>query len=148
MVNVQRRNLLDSSAPNPSVETLLHAFMPDKFIDHTHANAVLALTDQPDGEAVCREVYGDRVALVPYIMPGFDLAKKAAAVREEHGPCEGMILLKHGIFAFGETAREAYEWMVALVTMAEQRLAERRKPIFAPGGLPPAHARPGDVAPI
>lgn len=148
MVNVQRRNLLDSTAPNPSVETLLHAFLPHKFIDHTHANAVLALTDQPDGEAICRELYGDRVALVPYIMPGFDLAKKAAEVHERHGPCDGMILLKHGIFSFGETAREAYERMVELVTMAEERLAEGRKRTFAPGPVPPALARPGDVAPI
>ena len=65
MVRAQRANLLDPGAPNPSVETLLHAFLPHKFIDHTHSTAVLALTDQPDGEAVVREVYGDRVAYVP-----------------------------------------------------------------------------------
>ncbi|MEL0013472.1 MAG: class II aldolase/adducin family protein, partial [Alphaproteobacteria bacterium] len=58
MVNVQRRNLLDSKAPNPSVETLLHAFLPHKFVDHTHSTAVLALTDQPDGAKICRDVYG------------------------------------------------------------------------------------------
>jgi len=58
---------LDSSAPNPSVETLLHAFLPQKFIDHTHANAVLALTDQPDGEAICRDVFGDRMGHVPAV---------------------------------------------------------------------------------
>src|SRR6266566_3100730 len=80
MVNVQRCNLLDSKAPNPSVETLLHAFLPHKFIDHTHSNAVLALTDQPDGEALARDVFGRRAALVPYIMPGFALAKKASEV--------------------------------------------------------------------
>ena len=77
MVNVQRANLLDTTAPNPSVETLLHAFLPHKFIDHTHSNAVLALTDQPDGEALAREVFGKRVGFVPYIMPGFALAKTA-----------------------------------------------------------------------
>ena len=77
MVNVQRANLLDSTAPNPSVETLLHAFLPHKFIDHTHANAVLALTDQPDGEALCTKVFGKTMGLVPYIMPGFALAKKS-----------------------------------------------------------------------
>jgi rhamnose utilization protein RhaD (predicted bifunctional aldolase and dehydrogenase) len=66
MVNVQRSNLLDSTAPNPSVETLLHAFIPHKFVDHTHADAVLALTDQPNGGEICAEVYGDRMALVPY----------------------------------------------------------------------------------
>ena len=70
MVNFQRINLLDSTAPNPSVETLLHAFLPHKFIDHTHSTAVLALTDQPGGEAMVREVYGDKVAYVPYTIPG------------------------------------------------------------------------------
>jgi rhamnose utilization protein RhaD (predicted bifunctional aldolase and dehydrogenase) len=80
MVRLQRANLIDPAAPNPSVETLLHAFIPHKFIDHTHSTAVLALTDQPDGEALCREVYGARVGYVPYLMPGFGLAKAAAEV--------------------------------------------------------------------
>ncbi len=75
MVNAQRVNLLDSSAPNPSVETLLHAFLPHKFIDHTHSNAVLALSDQKNGDALCRRVFGKRMGYVPYIMPGFDLSK-------------------------------------------------------------------------
>ena len=78
MVNVQRLNLLDSAAPNPSVETLLHAFLPHKFVDHTHAAAVLSLVDQPDGEALAREVYDGRMGIVPYIAPGFGLAKAAA----------------------------------------------------------------------
>lgn len=66
MVNVQRLNLLDASAPNPSVETLLHAFLPHKFIDHTHAAAVLSIVDQPDGEALAREVYDGRMGIVRY----------------------------------------------------------------------------------
>ena len=82
MVNVQRLNLLNSSAPNPSVETLLHAFLPHKFVDHTHAAAVLSLVDQPDGEALAREVYDGRMGIVPYIAPGFGLAKEAARVFE------------------------------------------------------------------
>ncbi len=106
MVNFQRGNLLDSSAPNPSVETLLHAFLPHKFVDHTHANAVLALTDQPDGEKICREVFGGRVALVPYVMPGFALAKACADIYERTPDIEGLILLKHGIFSFGGSARQ------------------------------------------
>ena len=109
MVNVQRLNLLDSSAPNPSVETLLHAFLPHKFVDHTHAAAVLSLVDQPDGEALAREVYDGRMGFVPYIAPGFGLAKAAAKAFEEKPDVEGLILHKHGIFTFGETAREAYE---------------------------------------
>ena len=89
MVNVQRANLLDSKAPNPSVETLLHAFLPHKFIDHTHSNAVLALTDQPDGAELAADLYGKRAALVPYVMPGFALAKKAAEVARGQSRCRG-----------------------------------------------------------
>ena len=82
MVRIQRANLLDPGAPNPSVETLLHAFLPHKFIDHTHSTAVLSLADQPDAAARCAELYGGRFGLVPYVMPGFLLAKKAAEVFE------------------------------------------------------------------
>ncbi len=87
MVNFQRINLLDSTAPNPSVETLLHAFLPHKFVDHTHSTAVLAITDRPDGEAVARDLYGSRVAYVPYTIPGFALAKGASPrhLRQESG---------------------------------------------------------------
>jgi len=135
MVNLQRRNLLDSTAPNPSVETLLHAWVPHRFIDHTHANAVLVLTDQPDGEAICRDLYGDRAAIVPYIMPGFDLAKAAKAVTDAQPEAEGMILLKHGIFTFGADAREAYERMIEMVTLAEERIARAapRAAVTGPG---------------
>jgi len=124
MVDIQRANLLEPRAPNPSVETLLHAFLPHRYIDHTHANAVLALTDQPDGEALCREVYGGTMGLVDYIMPGFALARKAAEVYRADPNVEGLILLKHGIFTFGETARQAYERMIDKVSQAEQRIAE------------------------
>ncbi|HZS83082.1 MAG TPA: bifunctional aldolase/short-chain dehydrogenase [Stellaceae bacterium] len=148
MVNFQRANLLDSAAPNPSVETLLHAFLPHKFIDHTHSTAVLALADQPDCEAACRAVYGKRVGLVPYVMPGFALAKKAAAIFEEDPEVEGLILLRHGIFTFGETAREAYERMIAMVSLAETRVAGGRRAVFAPRTLPPHLAAPAAVAPI
>ena len=148
MVNLQRGNLLDSAAPNPSVETLLHAFLPAKFVDHTHATAVLALTDQPEGEALCREIYGNRMALVPYIMPGFALAKKAAEIYERDPRVEGLILLKHGIFTLGATAREAYERMIAMVTLAEERLTRgRRTPGSGPGAFAAA-ALPSTLAPV
>ncbi|MEA2822556.1 MAG: hypothetical protein QOJ86_4560 [Bradyrhizobium sp.] len=147
MVRVQRANLIDPASPNPSVETLLHAFIPHKFVDHTHSTAVLALTDQPDGEALCREVLGARVGYVPYVMPGFGLAKAAAQVFDADPSVEGLILVKHGIFSFGADARESYERMIALVTLAEQRLAKNRKPAFVGARLP---ARPAlaDVAPV
>src|SRR5262245_30502686 len=100
MVNAQRTRMLDASAPNPSVETLLHAFLPHKFIDHSHADAILALVDQPDGEAICRERFGKRFGIVPYIMPGFALSQLAAEVYEQNTKVEGLVLLKHGLFTF------------------------------------------------
>ncbi|HEV7635604.1 MAG TPA: bifunctional aldolase/short-chain dehydrogenase [Bradyrhizobium sp.] len=148
MVRLQRANLIDPAAPNPSVEALLHAFIPHKFVDHTHSTAVLALTDQPDGEALCREVYGTRVGYVPYVMPGFGLAKAAAQVFDADPSVEGLILVKHGIFTFGADAREAYGRMIALVTLAEERLARQRKPAFTGAKLPARPADVADVAPI
>jgi len=148
MVNVQRANLLDSKAPNPSVETLLHAFLPHKFIDHTHSNAVLSLTDQPDGAELAADLYGKRAALVPYVMPGFALAKKCSEVSNANPRVEGLILLKHGIFTMGETAEEAYGRMIDLVTMAEQRLARATRKIFPGAALPSTPAGAADVAPI
>ena len=148
MVNVQRCNLLDSGAPNPSVETLLHAFLPHKFIDHTHADAVLALADQPDGADICAQLYAGRAALVPYIMPGFALAKAARAAYDAATTVEGLILLKHGIFTFGATAKEAYGRMIDLVSLAEQRIARAGRRVFAAAALPPRIAPLAQVAPI
>src|SRR5215471_4883565 len=127
MVRLQRANLIDPMAPNPSVETLLHAFMPHKFVDHTHATAVLSLIDQPDGEARAAELYDGRMGIVPYIMPGFALAKKAADVYEANTAAIGLILHKHGIFTFGDTAEEAYERMIEMVSLAEARLRQGRR---------------------
>ncbi|WP_420409884.1 bifunctional aldolase/short-chain dehydrogenase [Hoeflea sp.] len=125
MVNMQRSNLLDSGAPNPSVETLLHAFLPHKFIDHTHATAFLALANLPDAEAAIAEIFGDRLAVVPYIMPGFALAKKAAEVFEANPEVEGLVLLKHGHFTFAETARESYDRVIEHTNLVEDWLAKR-----------------------
>src|SRR5207237_8520046 len=127
MVKIQRANLLDPGAPNPSVETLLHAFLPHKYVDHTHSTAVLSLADQPDAAERCADLYGRRMGIMPYIMPGFLLAKKAAEVFESDPAVEGLVLLKHGIFTFGDTAQEAYERMIAAVSVADGRLARRRK---------------------
>ncbi len=148
MVNVQRLNLLDAGAPNPSVETLLHAFLPHKFIDHTHAAAVLALVDQPDGEALAREVYDGRMGIVPYIAPGFGLAKEAARVFEEKPDVEGLILHKHGIFTFGADAREAYERMIEMVSLAESRLRQGRPVVFQPRKLDAPLASVAEIAPV
>src|SRR5262245_50791965 len=148
MVAVQRANLLDPTAPNPSVETLLHAFVPHKFVDHTHATAVLSLIDQPDGAARAGDLYGDRMGIVPYIMPGFALAKKAAEVFEASPRVQGLILHKHGLFTFGASAREAYERMIEMVSLAEERLQRGRKSVFVTTQLPQRVSTLARVAPI
>ncbi|MCB9886870.1 MAG: bifunctional aldolase/short-chain dehydrogenase [Planctomycetes bacterium] len=125
MVDAVRGALCDSSSPNPSVEALLHAFLPHKFVDHTHANAILAITDQPDPERHVREVFGDEVALLPWIMPGFPLAKAVAAAFEAQPGVRGVVLAKHGLFTFGDDARSSYEATIELVDRAERYLLHR-----------------------
>lgn len=121
MVNELMCHRTRASAPAPSVEAILHALLPFKFVDHTHADAVVALTNAPGGEQRVRQVYGDDVVVIPYVMPGFDLARSCAErFAADAGPRTiGMVLLAHGIFSFGETARESYERMIELVTRAE-----------------------------
>jgi rhamnose utilization protein RhaD (predicted bifunctional aldolase and dehydrogenase)/NAD(P)-dependent dehydrogenase (short-subunit alcohol dehydrogenase family) len=148
LIRIQRANLIDPLAPNPSVETLLHAFVPHPFVDHTHASAVLSLTNQPDGAAICAEVYDGRMGFVPYAMPGFGLAKQAADVYDARPDVEGLILSKHGIFTFGLSAREAYERMIEMVTLAEERLTRRRNAVFVPRALPECIAPYAEIAPI
>jgi rhamnose utilization protein RhaD (predicted bifunctional aldolase and dehydrogenase)/NAD(P)-dependent dehydrogenase (short-subunit alcohol dehydrogenase family) len=124
MVNELATHVTKASAPAPSVETILHALLPHKFVDHTHSDAVLAVSDTPGGERRIREIYGDRVVVVPYVMPGFDLARVCAQELPKQAGKRtiGMVLLKHGIFSFGATARESYERMIELVDMAERFL--------------------------
>ena len=148
MVNFVRSGLLDSTAPNPSVETLLHAFLPQKYVDHSHANAILSLTDQPDGESICRDVLGDRFGIIPYIMPGFALAQKAIEIFESRPEVDGLIALKHGIFTFAETARDAYGHMIDAVTLAQERVARGRKSVFAAASVPRNPMPVAEVAPI
>jgi rhamnose utilization protein RhaD (predicted bifunctional aldolase and dehydrogenase)/NAD(P)-dependent dehydrogenase (short-subunit alcohol dehydrogenase family) len=125
MVNVQRAALLDSTAPNPSVETLLHAYLPHRFVDHTHATAFLVLANLPDAAAIVGDLFEGRVAVVPYIMPGFALAKAAADVFDAQPDCEGLVLLNHGHFTFGATARESYDRVIAHTNLVEEFLATR-----------------------
>ena len=148
MVRLQRANLIDPMAPNPSVETLLHAFLPHAFVDHTHATALLSLVDQPNGPEICEEVYDGRIGHVPYIMPGFGLAKKSAEVFDANPKVEGLVLHKHGLFTFGADARESYERHIELVTRAEERLRKGRKAVFATAQLPQQTASASNVAPI
>jgi rhamnose utilization protein RhaD (predicted bifunctional aldolase and dehydrogenase)/NAD(P)-dependent dehydrogenase (short-subunit alcohol dehydrogenase family) len=128
MVETLRTHLL-REAPDPSIETLLHGFLPDTFVDHSHADAIVGLTNRPDGAAHTREALGEGVVLVPYVKAGYDLAKVAAAAYDAQPDAEGMVLLHHGLFTWGPTAREAYERHVALVDRAERYLLARHRPL-------------------
>ena len=127
MVNELKTQLTNASAPAPSVETILHAILPFKYVDHTHADAVVTISNTSDGEDRIREIYGDRVVIVPYVMPGFDLSKDVGRLFSEQvtDKTEGMVLLNHGIFSFGATAKEAYDRMIELVNLAEQYLTKQ-----------------------
>jgi rhamnose utilization protein RhaD (predicted bifunctional aldolase and dehydrogenase)/NAD(P)-dependent dehydrogenase (short-subunit alcohol dehydrogenase family) len=128
MVNQLVTHMLKASAPAPSIETILHGLMPPKFVDHTHADAVLSVSNTQDGEKRIREIYGRRCVVIPYLMPGFDLARACAHEFKRQGGPEtiGMVLMSHGIFSFGETARESYQRMIELVTLAEKYLESKR----------------------
>src|SRR6266705_4371739 len=143
MVNQLVTHMLKASAPAPSIETILHGLMPQKFVDHTHADAVLSVSNTNDGEKRVREVYGKRCVVIPYLMPGFDLARLCAKEFKRQSTPEtvGMVLLNHGIFSFGETAREAYERMIELITLAEKYLESKRAWSVAPRGLQSARTQ-------
>jgi len=128
MVNELATHSLRAGAPAPSVETLLHALLPHKYVDHTHADAVLSISNAPDGEKRVRDIYGDRVVVIPYIMAGFDLAAYCAREYPKQATQRtvGMMLLSHGAFSFAEDPRESYERMIELVTMAEKYLTARK----------------------
>jgi len=138
MVNELNTHGLRAGAPAPSVETILHAILPHAYVDHTHADAMLSISNAPRGDARIREIYGDRVVVIPYVMPGFDLATSCARALREHAGATtiGMVLLSHGMFSFGETARESYERMIELVSIAENYLRDH-----AAWDLPPSEPR-------
>jgi rhamnose utilization protein RhaD (predicted bifunctional aldolase and dehydrogenase)/NAD(P)-dependent dehydrogenase (short-subunit alcohol dehydrogenase family) len=143
-----RANLIDPSAPNPSVEMMLHVFLPQKFVDHTHATAVLSLIDQPDGEQKCADVFHERLGFVPYLMPGFGLAKKAIDVFEQVKPSDGLILSKHGIVTFGDEARQAYERMIEMVSLAQDFIARNRGSVAVSKPPSAGAAKLAQIAPI
>ena len=139
MVNELATHTLRSGAPAPSIETILHAILPHKYVDHTHADAVLSVSNSPDGEKRIRDIYGAKAAVIPYIMAGFDLAAYCAREfpKQATKATVGMVLLSHGVFSFSEDARESYELMIELVSMAEKYLAAKKAWSI---GLPPASA--------
>jgi rhamnose utilization protein RhaD (predicted bifunctional aldolase and dehydrogenase)/NAD(P)-dependent dehydrogenase (short-subunit alcohol dehydrogenase family) len=143
MMNALATQMTRTGAPAPSVETILHAILPYKFVDHTHADALLAVTNTADGEAKVREIYGDDVVVIPYVMPGFDLAQVCA---ERFGiasrpSTSGMVLLNHGIFSFGDTAEQSYSRMIDLVSRAEKYLERKGALLTASDGAGAAPAR-------
>jgi rhamnose utilization protein RhaD (predicted bifunctional aldolase and dehydrogenase)/NAD(P)-dependent dehydrogenase (short-subunit alcohol dehydrogenase family) len=147
MVALQRRCLIDPAAPNPSVEAILHALIPFRHVDHTHANAIVSLTNQPDGEAICRGLFPE-MAIVPYVMPGFDLSQACLKAIKDNPDARGMVLLKHGIFTYSDDPRTAYEDMIAAIDRAETRLAEGNAKPFAQIQMPKALASAAEIAPI
>ncbi|MCG8600120.1 MAG: bifunctional aldolase/short-chain dehydrogenase [Verrucomicrobiales bacterium] len=133
MVKQQRAAMLEPNAPNPSIEAILHAVIPQKFVDHTHANAVVALTNHKNGRKAVEDVYGDRIAVIPYVMPGFDLAKAVKKALDKVDPfaLDGLILMNHGIFTMHDDAKTSYELMIQLVTEAEIYLSTRLGKTFS-----------------
>ena len=142
MVNELKTQMTKTSAPTPSVETILHASLPYKFVDHTHADAVISVTNTANGWERIREIYGNDVVIIPYVMPGFDLARVCAEkfAVEKSDRTIGMVLMNHGIFSFGATAHESYERMIALVDRAEVYLQKQNA-----WNIP--HVTPPNVAP-
>src|SRR5260370_15531733 len=148
MVTLQRANLLAPDAPNPSVEPLLHPFLPHKFVFHPHSTSILAIADQRESRAMSREVFGAKMGFVRYVMPGFALAKAAAEVFEQDPDVEGLILDKHGIFTFGATAREAYDRMIRYVTIAEDHVRRHARNPFTSSPAPAKIASAEEIAPM
>jgi rhamnulose-1-phosphate aldolase/alcohol dehydrogenase len=150
MVNELRTDLLEFHSPTPSIETLVHAFISEKFIDHTHADAILGLTNQHGGKERVREVLGPDVIVFDYVAPGFDLAKAAGSVYDSHPRIKGMVWMHHGLVTWGSTARQSYEMTIELVSRAEHHLSRggRRSMIRAHTPLQTAEERWVRIAPV
>lgn len=125
MVAEQRAAMSDQSFPNPSIEAILHAIIPFDFVDHTHADAVVTLTNTPDGKALIQKQYGPDMLIIDYVMPGFDLAKHIYEITRniDWDSLAGMVLMHHGVFTFDNNAQRAYEKMIDIVTVAEEYLS-------------------------
>ena len=127
MVAYQKRNLINIKSPNPSVETFLHAFLPFKFVDHTHSDAIMNVTNRPNSFDFCKKIFGKRVSLIPYVMPGYGLAQKIKEVYNKNPNINCLILLNHGIFTFSDDAKESYDLMIKYVTDAEKALRKLKR---------------------
>ncbi len=150
MVNAVRCNMLDASGPNPSVEILLHAYLPHAYINHTHATAMLAIADLPNAAEVVQEIFGGKVGVVPFHMPGFALGKAAAEVYEAMPDVEGLLLLNHGYFTFADDAKTAYDLMITHVNMVQDWLDRKCGKALKPSGPadPAMEAKAIDLMPV
>jgi rhamnose utilization protein RhaD (predicted bifunctional aldolase and dehydrogenase)/NAD(P)-dependent dehydrogenase (short-subunit alcohol dehydrogenase family) len=148
MVSELATHVVRAGAPAPSVETILHAILPYPYVDHTHADAILAITNTADGARRIRDIYGNDVVLIDYVMPGFDLARLCAREfpRQAHAGTLGMVLLNHGIFSFGASAQESYQRMIALVARAQTYLETNRAGNLAPAAAAAPSARRQEIA--
>ncbi len=119
---------LHPSAPSPSVEAILHALIPYKFVDHTHADSVLSITNTSFAKSALADIYGDDILVVPYVMPGFILAKKIAEMTKDINweKLKGMILMNHGVFSFGPSAKQSYDLMINIVSDAEKFIKKKK----------------------
>jgi len=134
MVRLQRAAMTDPGAPNPSVEAILHAIIPYRFVEHTHADALVTICNSVGGKARIKAIFGDRVVIVPYVMPGFILARKVYELTAgiDWSRLQGIILMSHGLLTFSDEARTSYERMIALVTEAEAYLSNRESAQASP----------------
>ena len=150
MVNFQRANLLDSTAPNPSVEALMHAFLPHTFVDHTHATPMLVLASLPEAEKVVREIFGDTLTCIPFAMSGLGLAQSVADAFDQNPDVEGILLLRHGHLTFGDSAKQSYDRMIAHANMVEEWLEKNgiSAPETSSGHCASMNAKATDILPV
>jgi len=148
MVAYQKRNLIDIKSPNPSVETFLHAFLPFKYVDHTHADAVLNITNRPGGINLCKKIFGNKVSIIPYVMPGFMLAKKINEVYSKNPKINCLILMNHGIFTFANDCKEAYDLMIKYVSRAENTIKKLKSKKIKQINKFSTKFNPHEIAPI
>ncbi len=127
MVAYQKRNLIDIKSPNPSVETFLHAFLPFKYVDHTHSDAILDITNRSNGKELSKKIFGPKVSIVPYVMPGFGLSQKINEVYKKNPNINCLILLNHGIFTFDDDAKKSYDLMIKYVSIAEKTIKKLKR---------------------
>ena len=148
MVAYQKRNLIDIKSPNPSVETFLHAFLPYKFVDHTHSDAIVNITNRSNGSNLCKKIFGSKVSIVPYVMPGFALAQKVNEIYKKNPNINCLILLNHGIFTFDNDAKKSYDLMIKYVSIAEKTVRKLKRKKIKQIKKYNTKFKPYEIAPI